>query len=140
MTPLEKLGLSIKRLQYQHHRMLDAEMATLGISLVQWHALSEIDRQPGSSQLRLAEQTFNSAQAFGTLMTRMEKADLIRRTPAGGRAFALSLTSKGKKLLNEGRRIRLQVLEASFGGLNEKERETLQMLMDKVIDNDKSDS
>lgn len=133
MTPLEKLGLSIKRLQEQHHRTLDTELTSLGVSLVQWHALREIDSHPGSSQLRLAELTFNSAQAFGTLVTRMERAALIRRAPSGGRAFALSLTPKGEQLLKEGRQVVLDVLAASFGGLSEKECATLQKLVAKAL-------
>ena len=133
MTPLETLGLSIKRLQDHHHRTLDNELTSLGVSLVQWNALREIDRHPGSSQLRLAELTFNSAQAFGALVTRMESASLIRRTPAGGRAFALSLTPKGERLLNEGRKVVLDVLAKSFGGLSEKECASLQKLITKVL-------
>jgi DNA-binding MarR family transcriptional regulator len=100
---------------------------------VQWHALREIDRHPGSSQLRLAELTFNSAQAFGTLVTRMERARFIRRTPSDGRAFALSLTPKGEKLLKQGRQVVLDVLAQSFGGLSEKERATLQELIAKAL-------
>lgn len=133
MTSLEKLGLSIKRLQEQHHRTLDTELTPLGVSLVQWHALREIGRHPGSSQLRLAELTFNSAQAFGTLVTRMERAHLVHRTSSGGRAFALSLTPKGEKLLNEGRQLVLEVLANSFGGLNKKECATLQKLVAKAL-------
>jgi DNA-binding MarR family transcriptional regulator len=138
MTPLEKLGLSIKRLQDQHHRTLDAKLTSLGVSLVQWHALREIDRHPGSSQLRLAELTFNSAQAFGTLVTRMESAGLIRRTPSVGRAFALSLTPKGEKLLKEGKQVVLDVLADSFGGLSEKECSTLQKLIAKALDHNET--
>jgi hypothetical protein len=37
--------------------------------LVQWNALREIERNPGCSQHRLAERTFNSDQAFGSLLT-----------------------------------------------------------------------
>jgi DNA-binding MarR family transcriptional regulator len=133
MTPLEKLGLSIKRLQDYHHKTLDTKLASIGISLVQWHALREMDRHPGSSQLRMAELTFNSAQAFGTLVTRMERDGLISRTPAGGRAFALSLTPKGQKRLNEGRGVVLEMLADSFGGLSENERATLQKLLDKAL-------
>ena len=134
MTPLEKLGLSIKHLQNRHHRALDTELAPLGISLVQWHALREIDRNPGSPQLRLAELTFNSAQAFGTLVTRMERANMIRRTPSGGRAITLSLTPKGEMLLDAGRKVVLDVLADSFGGLSETECATLQSLITKALD------
>lgn len=134
MTLLENLGLSIKRLQDHHHRTLDARLTLFGISLVQWNALRAIDSDPGSSQLRLAELTFNSAQAFGMLVTRMERAKLILRTPAGGRAFALSLTSKGQRLFKEGRHVVLDVLAESFSGLNEKECATLQKLIAKALD------
>jgi DNA-binding MarR family transcriptional regulator len=133
MTLLEKLGLSIKRLQDQHHRTLDTRLTSLGVSLVQWHALREIDQHPGSSQLRLAELTFNSAQAFGTLVTRMERGGLVRRIPSGGRAFALSLTPKGEKLLSEGRQVVSDVLADSFGALSEKECATLQKLIAKAL-------
>lgn len=133
MTPLERLGLAVKRLQDQNHRTMDARLAALGVSLVQWHALREIDRHAGSSQLRLAELTFNSAQSFGTLVTRMEKAELITRNAGAGRAFALHLTPKGKRLLEEGRRTATTFLDETFGTLSEEEQATLQRLLDKVL-------
>ncbi len=70
-SSLEPLGLLIKTVQHRHHRTLDAKLAPLGVSLVQWSALREIDRHPGVSMHRLAELTFNSDQAFGTLATRL---------------------------------------------------------------------
>ena len=133
MSPLERLGLSIKRLQDRHHRILDAQLTVLGVSLVQWHALREIDRHPGSSQLRLAELTFNSAQAFGTLVTRMEKVGLVSRTAATGRAFALSLTPKGAQMLAAGREVVSAALARSFAGLSEAECAMLQQLVDKAL-------
>ncbi|RDS79653.1 MarR family transcriptional regulator [Dyella monticola] len=138
MTPLENLGLSIKRLQDQHHRTLDTRLTALGVSLVQWHALREIARHPESSQLRLAELTFNSAQAFGALVTRMERASLVRRTPTVGRAFALSLTPKGERLLKEGRQVVLDVLADSFGGLSDNECLALQKLVAKALHHSKT--
>lgn len=133
MTPHEQLGRSIKRLQDSHHRRLDAALAALGISLVQWHALREIENHPNSSQLRLAELTFNSAQAFGTLVTRMERAGLIKRKSAGGRAFAISLTAKGSERLLQGRKVVLAELERSFGCLTEKECKSMQTIIDKIL-------
>jgi DNA-binding MarR family transcriptional regulator len=133
MTPHEQLGRSIKRLQDSHHRRLDAALATLGISLVQWHALREIENHPNSSQLRLAELTFNSAQAFGTLVTRMERSGLIKKKSAGGRAFAISVTPKGSELLQQGRKLVLAELERSFGSLTEKECKSLQTILDKAL-------
>lgn len=133
MTPLELLGLSIKRLQDRHHRRLDTTLGELGISLVQWHALREIDRYPGRSQLRLAELTFNSAQGFGALVQRMERAGLIERRSGAGRAFALVLTPKGAKALREGRKVVLEELAQSFKGLTDTECAVLQKLVDKAL-------
>src|SRR5579859_1946204 len=44
----EQLGWLVKRLQHRHHRVLDENLTPLGVSLVQWNALREIDRNPGA--------------------------------------------------------------------------------------------
>ena len=133
MTLLEKLGLAIKRMQDRHHKAVDARLAPLGISLVQWHALREIKRNPGSPQLRLAELTFNSAQAVGTLTARMLQAGLITRESGVGRAYCLSLTDKGEALLVQGRGEALAVLAESFSGLSEEECGVMLGLLDKAL-------
>jgi DNA-binding MarR family transcriptional regulator len=132
MTPHEQLGLSIKRLQESVHWRLHSQLADIGISLVQWIALREIDRHPDSSQLRLAELTFNSAQGFGALLARMEQAELIDRENAGGRAFAVNLTPQGTQLLREGRKRVLAELARTFRDLTDKECKAMQTLIDKV--------
>ncbi len=133
MTLLEKLGLAIKRMQDRHHKAVDARLAPLGISLVQWHALREIKRYPGSPQLRLAELTFNSAQAFGTLTTRMLQAGLITRESGVGRAYCLTLTEKGEALLEQGRGMAQAVLTESFSGLNEEECALMLQMLEKAL-------
>lgn len=133
MIPLEQLGLAIKRMQSRHHKAMDARLLPIGISLVQWHALREIDRNPGSTQLRLADLTFNSAQAFGALMTRMLRDDLVQRESGVGRAYSLSLTPKGQQLIQDGEAVMHSVLEESFAGLDEQERQQLQGLLDKAL-------
>ena len=134
LPALEQLGLSIKLLQDRHHRAVEARLAEVGATLAQWHALREIDRHPGSTQARLAELTFNSPQAFGTLVTRMESAGLVARESGSGRAFALHLTQRGTELLKAGRRPVQDVLRDSFGALDEDERTTLLALLQKVLD------
>jgi DNA-binding MarR family transcriptional regulator len=133
-SSLEALGLLIKKVQHRHHRALDARLGSLGISLVQWNALREIDRNPGSSQLRLAELTFNSAQAFGTLTTRLLRMGWVERRPGEGRATVHALTPKGKTLLRQGRELYLEVLLTSFAPLDEDERAVLMRLLTKMLD------
>ena len=112
----------------------------LGISLVQWKALREIDRNPGSSGHRLAELTFNSDQAFGTLTTRLLKLGYVDRQSGTGRVVTHSLTPSGKAMLSQGHTIMQRVLTASFAPLNDAERATLSELLTKLLDHPLDDS
>jgi DNA-binding MarR family transcriptional regulator len=129
----ESLGHLIKRAQYRHHRALDTQLARLGISLVQWNALREIARHPGSSMHGLAEQTFNSDQAFGTLTTRLLRLELIQRTKGTNRANVHTLTEKGEALFEQGNTVVRSVLEKSFEVLDDAERATLSTLLTKLL-------
>ena len=130
----EHLGWLIKRAQYGHHRALDKGLAPLGVSLVQWNALREIERNPGCSQHQLAERTFNSDQAFGSLLTRLLAAGWIERRPGTGRATIHRLTAPGRSLLLGGQKIMSNVLTGSFGPLSKHERQMLARLLKKVLD------
>lgn len=130
---LQPLALALKQVQDLHHRALDTRLAPLGISMVQWNALREIDKNPGSSLHRLAELTFNSDQAFGTLANRLLRQGFVRRQPGEGRAIVHSLTPKGKNLLDQGRGIVREVFAASFAPLDGEERAVLFQLLTKLL-------
>ncbi len=132
-SELENLGLMIKKVQWRHHRALDAALIRLRISLVQWNALREIDRNPGLCAHGLAELTFNSDQAFGTLTTRLVRLGFVNRQPGAGRANIHRLTESGKSKLSQGQKIMKQVLTASFSPLNGEERATLAQIMMKLL-------
>jgi DNA-binding MarR family transcriptional regulator len=130
---IEDIGLLIKRAQQRHHREIDASLATMGVSLVQWNALREIDRNPGASMHRLAELSFNSDQAFGTLTARLLRVGLIERFRGPGRVTHHRLTPKGVDLLRKGRKLVTTVLTLSFASLDEEERDALGMLLAKLL-------
>jgi len=130
---IENVGLLIKRAQHRHHRGADANLAALGITLVQWNALREIDRNPGVSMHRLAELTFNSDQAFGTLTARLLQNGLIERFQGPGRVTHHRLTPKGTSLLHEGRERVLNMLALSFASLDEEELKVLGRLLTKLL-------
>ena len=133
-TVSEQLGWLVKRVQHSNHRALDTRLGSLGVSLVQWNALREIDRNPGRSQHHLAEQTFNSDQAFGALLNRLQAAGLIERRPGPGRAAAQRLTQKGEQLLRAGQKVMSEVTERSFAPLTDQEQAELARLLAKVLD------
>jgi DNA-binding MarR family transcriptional regulator len=126
------LGRAIKRVQYQHHRALDARLAKLDTTLVQWDALRAIRRLPGASAHELAVESFQSDQAFGTLAGRLLTRGLIDRSPGRGKRIEHHLTPKGEHVLEAGHPIAEEVLRPSIGSLNEEERTTLLELLERV--------
>ena len=131
--PIEEISLLIKKAQHRHHRGMDAALAPLGLSLVQWNALREIQRNPGASMHQLAELTFNSDQAFGTLTTRLLRSGLIARAAGPGRMLQHQLTTKGEGLFREGHALFGEVIAKSFAPLPEQEREILAALLTKML-------
>jgi DNA-binding MarR family transcriptional regulator len=132
--PLPAIGLSVKRLQMRHHRALDASLAPLGVSLVQWDALRHLDENRGASLHDLALLTFQSDQAFGTLAGRMIQRGLIERVPGPGRAVRHQLTDKGRSLRERGDAIVERVLKESFASLSPDDLAVLDRILMRVLD------
>lgn len=133
---LQALGRAVKRVQWRHHRALDAALAAVGTTLAQWDALRAIGRRPGSSAHALAVETFQSDQAFGTLANRLVARGLIERRPGQGRRIEHHLTPAGERTLEAARPIADGVLGASFAGLSEGERSALLDLLLRVARED----
>jgi DNA-binding MarR family transcriptional regulator len=116
-----EIGRSVKRLQMRHHRALNASLAPLGLTVVQWDALRHIEENPGASQHLLAELTYQSDQAFGTLAGRMIERGLIERVEAPGRAVQHRLTKEGTSQRRRGNEIVARTLKESFSALSSKQ-------------------
>jgi DNA-binding MarR family transcriptional regulator len=133
---LRDIGLSVKRLQMRHHRALNAGLARLDISIVQWDALRHLDENPGASLHDLARLTFQSDQAFGTLAGRMIERGLIERLPGPGRAVRHRLTDEGRKLRRAGDKIVDRVLTESFSPLTAKQLASFDELLVQLLPGD----
>ncbi|MEU0502444.1 MarR family transcriptional regulator [Nocardia sp. NPDC005998] len=128
-----EVGLSVKRLQYRHHRALNRALTPLGISLVQWDTLRHLHRNPDASLHDLAVLTFQTDQSFGSLATRMADRGLIERLSGPGRAVRHRLTEVGERLRAEGQAIMDAIAEESFQGLSQAELDELGALLDKAL-------
>jgi DNA-binding MarR family transcriptional regulator len=129
MTTLQEAGLAVKRLQWRHHRTANERLATLGVSLAQWDVLRHLGQQPDASLHTLAELTFQTDQAMGTLAARMIQRDLIERVPGPGRAVRHRLTAHGEDVRAAGARIMDGVLSESLGTLTPAELTELHRLL-----------
>jgi DNA-binding MarR family transcriptional regulator len=130
---MQDTGLSVKRLQMQHHRAANTELASIGVTLVQWDALRHLDQHPGASLHDLAQLTFQTDQSFGALAARMEAGGLIERVDGPGRAVRHRLTDKGKRLRDAGGEIVDRVLATSFAPLTRPELATLDALLQRLV-------
>ncbi|MBB2934992.1 DNA-binding MarR family transcriptional regulator [Amycolatopsis bartoniae] len=130
---LSEVGLLVKRVQHRHHRAFTAALADLGVSLVQWDTLRHLHRHPDASLHDLAQLTFQTDQAFGTLATRMVARGLIERVPGPGRAVRHRITEKGQTVRAEGQKRANAVLKRSFAGLNPEQVDQLGELLELVL-------
>lgn len=130
----QDVALLVKRLQHRHHRALNAALAQLGVSLVQWDTLRHLARHPGASLHDLALLTFQTDQSFGSLATRMADRGLIERIAGPGRAVRHRLTPRGLELKKAGDALVDGVVGASLRPLSAPERDQLGDLLTKLLD------
>ncbi|MFJ9727029.1 MarR family winged helix-turn-helix transcriptional regulator [Streptomyces sp. NPDC101209] len=129
---LQLLGRAVKQTQYRQHRALDGALAEVGTTLAQWDALRAISRTPGASARELAAATFQTEQAFGTLVGRLTAQGLVDRRPGRGRRIEHHLTAAGERVLAAGHEVADRVLAECFAGLEEGERGTLLKLLRRL--------
>ncbi|WP_030943698.1 MarR family winged helix-turn-helix transcriptional regulator [Streptomyces sp. NRRL S-646] len=129
---LQLLGRAVKQAQYRQHRALDSALTTVGTTLAQWDALRAIARTPGASARELAAATFQTEQAFGTLVGRLTAQDLVERRPGHGRRIEHHLTPAGERILKAGHKVADEVLAEAFAPLPEPDRATLLDLLQRL--------
>ncbi|MER5527933.1 MarR family winged helix-turn-helix transcriptional regulator [Streptomyces sp. NPDC002677] len=129
---LQVLGRAVKQAQYRQHRAMDSALSAVGTTLAQWDALRAIDRLPGASARELAAATFQSEQAFGTLVGRLAAQGLVERRPGRGRRLQHHLTPDGERMLAAGHGVAGEVLAGCFAGLTAAERTTLLELLRRL--------
>ncbi|MFJ3306539.1 MarR family winged helix-turn-helix transcriptional regulator [Streptomyces sp. NPDC086549] len=129
---LQVLGRAVKQAQYRQHRALDSALTAAGTTLAQWDALRAIGRTPGASARELAGATFQSEQAFGTLVGRLTAQGLVERRPGHGRRIQHHLTPAGEQLLAAGHEVADTVLAACFSPLSGEDRATLLGLLRRL--------
>ncbi|ATE55525.1 MarR family winged helix-turn-helix transcriptional regulator [Actinosynnema pretiosum] len=134
MPSKQRVGLAVKRLQWQHHREATRRLlAGAGLSLVQWDVLRHLREDPDASLRALAALTFQTDQSMGELARRMVERGLLRRVDGGGRAVRHALTDEGIAAHEAGSGIVDEVLEETVGVLTDRERAELLALLEKAL-------
>ena len=94
-----RLGMLIKRAEQAMVRAKTAALKPIGLTLAQYVALVELDRQPGVTAATLARACLVTPQAMMILLKSMEQQDLIKRSshPRHPNVLELHMTDVGRE-------------------------------------------
>lgn len=113
----------MKQVELATRSRLDDMLRPIGLTALQYTALTVLERNPELTSSQLARNSFVTAQSMADMVQALERHGLIvrRRDEADRRRLAMSLTTKGRRLLGRYRG-RVQALEAEMlAGLSERE-------------------
>jgi DNA-binding MarR family transcriptional regulator len=99
--PQPTLLYLIKQVELAVRSRLDDILRPAGISVLQYTALTVLERHPDLSSAQLARNSFVTAQSMADMVVTMQERGLIERhrDPADGRRLVLALTPQGRTLL-----------------------------------------
>jgi DNA-binding MarR family transcriptional regulator len=93
----------VKRLELVVRSVLDDALRPLGLTTLQYTALSVLQRRGGLSSAQLARRSFLRPQTMHEMVLTLERRDLIarERDPHNRRVLVANLTGEGRKLLGK---------------------------------------
>lgn len=111
----DRIVYSLVRAEHEARVVLDNALRDLGVTLTQWTVLSFLLHEPGLSAADLARRSFISQQGVAGILTRLERAGLVTRTPhpTHGRIREVTVTAAGRALVEYGEE-EIEQLEAAM--------------------------
>jgi DNA-binding MarR family transcriptional regulator len=117
--PEPTLLYMIKQVELVVRSHLDDVLRPSGVTVLQYTALTILERRSDLTTAELARNSFVTAQAMADMVTPLEQARLIERhrDPTNRRRLVISLTAKGRRLLDHYRDQVAQLEEEMLSGL-----------------------
>ncbi|MEJ2149847.1 MAG: MarR family winged helix-turn-helix transcriptional regulator [Chloroflexota bacterium] len=114
---------------------VDESMASFGISSRHYGVMLMLSRHDGLPQVAVGEKLRIDRTTMVKLVDDLEKQDLVerRRDPHDRRAYALSLSEKGREMLPEISRRAVEVERASLASLKQDEIRQLFRILLKLV-------
>jgi DNA-binding MarR family transcriptional regulator len=132
-----RFGFVLKDVNGLYMRRFEQHAASLGLTLQQCRTLIRLAENEGVSQVKLAELTDLEPMALVRILDRMESEGLLERRsdPRDRRVRCLYLTSSGKPLLEDIRRLMDLTWTDAFSGIPKDRREMVTVVLDQVRSN-----
>lgn len=132
-------GLVIDRTCKKLKHELQKELYRLGydITVDQWIVIHELYNKGNLSQIQLANNTYKDAPTITRILDLLLKKDLISKiaSPNDRRKFEISLTAKGRVLVEDMLPNLYVFRKQGWKDLTEEDFENLRRILDKIYDN-----
>jgi DNA-binding MarR family transcriptional regulator len=132
-----RFGFILKDVNSLYVQRFEQHAASLGLTLPQCRTLIRLAENEGVSQARLAEVTDLEPMALVRILDRMEAEGLLERRsdPRDRRVRCLYLTSSGKPLLEDIRRLMDLTWADAFAGISKDKSVMVMEVLDRVRSN-----
>jgi DNA-binding MarR family transcriptional regulator len=132
----QRIGMLVKRAELTMLRAKTTLLKPLGLTLAQYVALGELDRQPGITAASLARACMVSPQAMMILLKSMEQQGLIARTahPRHANVLELRATDVGREALHAARKRIEPVEKRVLDAYSSKELDAFRALLTRFIE------
>ena len=126
-TPAPRLLYLVKQLESAIRARMDLVLRSRRITVPQYTALTVLEQHDDMSAAQLARHTFVTAQAMDGVVGALEDAQLIvrHRDPENRRRLVISLTERGRALLEDCRQDIDHIEAVAFSALTADERSSL---------------
>jgi len=137
MKVSRRFGFILKDVNGLYVHRFEQHAASLGLTLPHCRTLVRLAENEGVSQVKLAELTDLEPMALVRILDRMEAEGLLERRsdPRDRRVRCLYLTSSGKPLLEDIRRLMDLTWADAFSGISKDKREMVSEVLDQVRSN-----
>jgi MarR family transcriptional regulator, lower aerobic nicotinate degradation pathway regulator len=131
----EFAGQLFFRLWRALHTRTAERLESIGLTPALFALLNVLGAREGTIQQQLSADMAIDPSAMVKLINELEEAGLAerRRRPGDRRAWEVSITPKGRRTLQHGRRLAGDVEDEVLGGLNSGERRQLLVLLRRAL-------
>jgi DNA-binding MarR family transcriptional regulator len=132
----ETLSYWVKLAFMTMHREMAASLRQSGMTVTQWRALGVLLHSTGATNSDLVRHLEIEAPSVTSLVNGMERKGWVKRTrsTSDARVKQLSLTPRGRKLIEEAREAQAPIEERMASTLSTGERATLKRLMRTMVE------
>ena len=126
-----------RQIFFEHRRVMEKNLECTGVFHSQHRVLMYLSDHAGCSQKEMADAHHISTAAIAIHLKKLEKAGLVERVvdSADNRCNVITLTEKGRLVVEQSRRIFRAVDGCMFRNFSEEELNTLIFCLDKMIGN-----